>query len=378
MKKTFNLFFTVALISMISSCTKKEPDVIKIGGIAPLSGEIAIYGVECKSGIDLAVEEINASGGIAGRQVNFICENDEGISEKTVNMFEKLTTIDNVKIIIGSLTSACTKPITSLSQAGKIVLLAPAATASDITNAGSFIFRSCFIDDMQGTVGGKFAAETLGCSKAAVLYDAGNSYSAGLTENFISSFKNNGGLVTAVELYNSGDRNFDAQLNKIKDAQPDIVYLPDYYNTVALIAKQMRSYGIDSFILGGDGWDGLTDEAGDEVLNGFYVNHYTSDSSEPDVQKFVSAFYQKYAKQPNSFAALGYDCMYLLKDAIERAGTDDPEAVKNALEKTDGNYVTGHITFDVRHNPLKSAVMLKLVKNDSGKLSAVYEATVNP
>ncbi len=360
-------------------CSKNDGNIVKIGGVAPLSGAVAVYGVECKNGIDLAVEEINAAGGINGKQIQFVCEDDEGAPDKTVNAFKKLTTKDGIKVVIGSLTSGCTQAITTLAQAGKVIQIAPAATAPAITDAGNYIFRACFIDPFQGTVGGKFAAENLGKRRAAVLYDIGNDYSVGLADNFKISFTENGGEIVSVESYATGDKDFNAQLTKIKSANPDVVYLPDYYGTVALIAKQLRAQGIDTPIVGADGWDGLFENAGDEVLNGFYSNHYAVDSTEPAVQNYVNAFRAKYNKDPNSFAALGYDSVYMLKDAMEKAGTTtDVAAIRQALEETDGNYVTGHLTFDEKRNPVKSAVMLRLVKNTDGKLATVYEATVNP
>jgi branched-chain amino acid transport system substrate-binding protein len=359
-------------------CSKKESNTITLGGIFPLSGNVAVYGVECKKGVDLAIEEINAAGGVGGKQLVLISEDDEGNPDKTVNAFKKLTTKDGVKIIVGSLTSGCTLSITTLSQAGKIIQIAPAATASAITDAGNYIFRACFIDPFQGTVGGKFAAESLGAKNAAILYDVGNDYSVGLEENFKASFEANGGKIVALESYSTGDKDFNAQLTKIKNANPDVVYLPDYYGTVALIAKQLRAQGINTPIVGADGWDGLTTNAGDEVLNGYYSNHYAADSTDPAVQKFVQSFNAKYSEEPNSFAALGYDCVYMLRDAIVKAGTLDNEAVRTALEQTNGNYVTGHLTFDAKHNPVKSAVMLEIAKGDDGKLKTVYKTTVNP
>jgi branched-chain amino acid transport system substrate-binding protein len=380
--KKVNTILTIGAIGLMAvtsfGCSKKESNTLTIGGIFPLSGSVAVYGVECKNGIDLAISEINAAGGVNGKQIVLVSEDDEGNPEKSVSAYKKLTTKDGAKLIIGSLTSGCTQAVTSLAQAQKVVLLAPAATAPAITDAGNYIFRACFIDPFQGTVGGKFAAESLSAKKAAILYDVGNDYSVGLTENFEKTFVANGGAVVAKESYSTGEKDFNAQLTKIKNAQPDVVYLPDYYGTVALIAKQLRAQGIMTPIVGADGWDGLTENAGDEVLNGYYSNHYAADSTDPAVQKFVSAFKSKYNKEPNAFAALGYDCVYMMKDAVVKAASTDSEAVRSALEQTDGQYVTGHLTFDAKHNPVKSAVMLELVKGSDGKLTTAYKTTVNP
>jgi branched-chain amino acid transport system substrate-binding protein len=248
---------------------------------------------------------------------------------------------------------------------------------ASITDAGNYIFRACFIDPFQGTVGGKFAAETLKTKNAAVLYDIGNDYSVGLYENFVKSFEASGGKVVAAESYSTGDMDFNAQLTKIKTAKPDVVYLPDYYGTVALIAKQLRAQGITTPIVGADGWGGIVDNAGDEILNGFYSDHYAADSTDSRVVNFVTAYKAEYNSTPVSFAALGYDCVYMLKDAITAAGTTDIVKVRDAFEKTNGQYVTGNLKFDEKRNPIKSAVMMEIVKID-GKLTPVYKSTVNP
>ena len=378
MKKIAMAALAAAALFALASCGKKESDSITIGGIFPLSGNVSVYGVECKNGIDLAIEEINAAGGVNGKKFVLVSEDDEGNPDKTVNAFQKLTTKDGVKIVIGSLTSGCTKAVTSRAQAQKILQIAPAATAPDITDAGDYIFRACFIDPFQGTVGGKFAAENLAAKNAAILYDIGNDYSVGLTENFEKTFVSLGGKIVAKESYATNDKDFNAQLTKIKNSNPDVLYLPDYYNVVSLIAKQARAQGINVALVGADGWDGLTSNAGDEVLNGFYSNHYAVDSTSPAVQKYVAAFKAKYNKAPNAFAALGYDSVYLLKDAIVKAGSADSTAVKNALAAIQGEYVTGNLSFDSKRNPIKAAVMLELVKDDDGKLAAVYKTTVQP
>ncbi len=350
---------------------------IRVGGIAPLSGAVAVYGVECKNGIDLAIAEINAAGGINGQKIEFICEDDEGDAAKSVSAYKKLITKDKARIIIGSLTSGCTIAITKQAQANKVLQIAPAATAVNVTDAGNYIFRACFIDPFQGRVGGKFASENLGAKKAAILYDIGNDYSVGLTDNFVSEFTKNGGTIVAKESYGAGEKDFNAIITKVKAANPDVVYLPDYYSTVALIAKQLRAQGVNTPIVGADGWDGLTENADDSVLNGYYSNHYAEDSDSPAVQKFVKNFEAKYGKKPNSFAALGYDSVYMLKDAILKAGTStDIAKIREALEATDADYVTGHIKFDEKRNPIKSAVMVKMVK-ENGKLSQAYAATVD-
>lgn len=378
MKKVlFALAATLAGLVM-AGCSKSGGNTIKIGSIGPLSGAVAVYGVECKNGIDLAVAEINTAGGVNGQLLEVIAEDDEGNPEKSVSAYKKLVTKDGVTFVIGSLTSGCTQAITQSAQAQKIIQIAPAATAMTITDAGNYIFRTCFIDPFQGTVGGKFAGDVLGANTAAVLYDIGNDYSVGLKDNFIVEFERLGGRVIAQESYNTGDKDFNAQITKIKNVNADVIYLPDYYGTVALIAKQLRAQGIDKPIVGADGWDGLTENAGEEVLNGYYSNHYATDSDSEAVQRFVAAFEEKFGKKPNSFAALGYDSVYLLKDAILNAGTTETAAVRDALEATSGDYVTGHLTFDEKRNPIKSAVILELARGEDGGLTTRYKTTIQP
>lgn len=385
MKKSNLVFAAVAALFALTTVScggSKGSNEIKIGSIGPLSGAVAVYGTEARDGIALAVEEINAAGGVNGKMIKLICEDDEGDPAKTVSAFKKLTVQDGCKLIIGSLTSGCTKAITDQSQAAKVIQIAPAATAENITidEAGKtipYVFRACFIDPFQGTVGGKFAAETLNAKNAAILYDIGNDYSVGLSENFIAEFEKHGGKIVAKESYSTGEKDFNAQITKVKNQNPDVVYIPDYYATVALISKQLRAQGVMCATVGADGWDGLTENAGDEVLNGFYSNHYAADSTDPAVVKYVTNFKAKFNREPTSFAALGYDSVYMLKDALTKAGDSDIAKVRDALEANEGDYVTGHLTFDAKHNPIKSAVMLEMVMAD-GKLSTSYKTTVNP
>jgi branched-chain amino acid transport system substrate-binding protein len=227
MKNAMRFMFAVAgLACFFSSCSKKEEsNELRIGGIFSLSGDVAVYGMECRDGVDLAVKQINEIGGINGKQIAIITEDDEGNPEKTMNAYKKLTSKDGIKIIIGSLTSGCTKAIIAQAQAQKVLQIAPAATEPSITDAGEYIFRTCFIDPFQGVVGGKFSYENLGKRNAAILYDVTNDYCVGLSENFKSEFTKLGGVIVAEESYSKGDKDFNAQLTKIKQANPDVVVL---------------------------------------------------------------------------------------------------------------------------------------------------------
>ncbi len=378
--KRFKYLGLVAIIAaVLFSCGSQDKNLIKIGTIQPISGSISAYGIQTRDAIAMAFEEINVAGGVLGKKLSLITEDDEANPEKTTNAFKKLTSADKVKVVIGALTSKCTLAITSLAQAKKTVLITTSSTNDTVTDAGDFIFRACYNDSFQGEVVAQFSAEKLGATKAAILYDISNDYSVGLMENFEKKFLNVGGSVVAKESYNTGDKDFNAQLTKIKATDPEVLLLPDYYNTVSLIAKQVRSQGMTIPMVGADGWDEITNNAGEEALNGYYSNHYSPDAEDPAVRKFVSSFKAKYGIEPNALAALGYDAAYLVAEAIKNAGTaDDSQKIRDALALLDMKLVTGRITFDEKRNPVKSAVILEVVKGADGKLTTKYAGTVNP
>ncbi|GHV72304.1 ethanolamine utilization protein EutJ [Spirochaetia bacterium] len=355
----------------------KDSNAVSIGAVFPLSGGVAFYGNESRDGALLAIDEINAAGGLLGKKLVLISEDDEGDSVKSINAFTKLTTRDKVSFVIGSSTSGPTKALTSLAQQQKVVLISPSATAEDVTSAGDFIFRACFIDPFQGVVGADFAYGTLGSRRAAVLYDAGADYNTGLADSFKKQFAANGGQVVADEAYQSGDVDFNAQVTRIRAANPDVVYLPNYYNDVTLQAKQLRDQGVRCALVGGDGWDSLIDNAGDEVLNGYWSSGFASDTTDPKGAAFVKSFQAKFNRPASQFAALGYDAMMLVLDGIKAAGSFDSTAVKNAMAKLNGPYVTGNIRFDANRDPIKGAAILEIVRKD-GKLANAYKTTVNP
>jgi branched-chain amino acid transport system substrate-binding protein len=378
MKKLFLVVLALCCAaSMAFAAGGQAADTVAIGAVFPLSGQVAFYGTESRDGILLAIDEINAAGGLVGKKLTLIAEDDEGNAEKSVNAFTKLTTRDKVAYVLGSSTSGATQAMTALAQRGKVILISPSATNTAVTRTGDYIFRTCFIDPFQGVVGADFAFDTLGARRAAVLYDAGADYNTGLAESFRDQFKAIGGQIVADEAYQSGDVDFNAQVTRIKAANPEVVYLPNYYNDVALQAKQLRAQGITCALVGGDGWDGLIDNAGDEVLNGFWSAGFAADTTDPKGQTFVKAFAAKFNKPASQFAALGYDTMMLVADGIKAAGTFDTSVVKGAMAKLNGPYVTGNIRFDENRDPIKGAAILEIVNKD-GKLANAYKTTVNP
>jgi len=365
----------VMVSALFTACGSSN--TIKIGGIQPISGDIAAFGTQSRDAINLAVEQINTKGGVLGKDLEAIIEDDEGKPEKTKNVFTKLVTKDKVVGIVGALTSNCSLAINSEAQQRKVVMISPSSTNAKVTDAGSFIFRACFIDPFQGTVNAKFAKDNLKATKAAVIFDNTNDYSKGLKDNFIATFKEQGGTIVAEESYAKGDKDFAAQLTKIKAQNPEVLFIPDYYSTVALIAKQARNQGITATLLGGDGWEAIAKNAGDEVVGSYYSNHYTPGADDEDVKAFVASFKAKYNVEPNALAALAYDTTYILAEAIQRAGSTDTTKIRDEVMKTDRKFVTGSIKYNEKRNPIKSAVMIKVDKVD-GKLKEVYSATVNP
>ena len=380
MKKLWMAALALGLAAgVFTGCKAREAssDTVSIGAVFPLSGGVAFYGTESRDGILLAIDEINASGGLLGKRLALIAEDDEGDAEKSVNAFTKLSARDKVSFILGSSTSGATVAMTSLAQQAGIVLISPSATALTVTDAGDYIFRACFIDPFQGLVGADFAWDTLGARRAAVLYDAGADYNTGLADAFKEQFKKIGGQIVADEAYQSGDVDFNAQVTRIRAQNPDVVYLPNYYNDVSLQAKQLRAQGVASPLLGGDGWDSLIDNVGDEALNCYWSSGFAADTTDPKGQAFVQAFSAKFNRSASQFAALGYDSMMLVADGIRAAGTFDAAAVKDAMAKLNGVYVTGKIRFDSHRDPIKGAAILEIVRRD-GKLVNVYKTTVNP
>jgi branched-chain amino acid transport system substrate-binding protein len=377
MKNAALLVMCCLLAFVFFGCGGAGGDTVAIGAVFPLSGSVAFYGTESRDGAQLAIDEINAAGGLLGKKLTLLSEDDEGDAAKSLNAFTKLTTGNKAAFILGSSTSGATMAMTQQAQQNKVILVSPSATNVDVTKAGDYIFRACFIDPFQGVVGADFAYDTLGARRAAVLYDAGADYNTGLADEFKKEFIAIGGQVVADEAYQTGERDFNAQITRIRAASPDVVYLPNYYADVRLQAKQLRDQGVTVALVGGDGWDGLINNAGEEVLNGYWSSGFAADTTDPKGAAFVEAFQARFNKPASQFSALGYDTMMLVIDGINAAGTFDTEAVKDAIAGLDGTYVTGAIRFDADRNPIKGAAILQIVSND-GVLANSYVTTVNP
>jgi len=392
----------LAVVGMLLfSCAKKE-DVVILGEFGSLTGGTATFGKSTQRGIEMALEEVNKAGGIQGKPVRIVVEDDQSKPEEAATAVKKLVNQDKVLVVLGEVASSRSLAGAPICQEAKVPMVTPASTNPKVTQVGDFIFRVCFIDPFQGEVMAKFARNTLKVSKAAILKDIKNDYSVGLAQFFTETFKNLGGTVIAEESYSEGDIEFRAQLTSLKAKKPEVIFIPGYYTEVGLIARQARDLGITVPLIGGDGWDSprLIEIGGKALENTYYSNHYTPDDPRPEMQKFLADFKAKYNEIPDAMAPLGYDAARIAFDAIKRSGILDEKNIKDAYLQntqakslmeainTPGNRerirdalaqtkdfpgVTGLITIDENRNAKKSAVVLKI---EDGKLK--YVETISP
>jgi branched-chain amino acid transport system substrate-binding protein len=404
MKRSSKIWWGLALAvvgTLLFSCAKKE-DVVILGEFGSLTGGTATFGKSTQRGIEMALEEVNKAGGIQGKPVRIVVEDDQSKPEEAATAVKKLVNQDKVLVVLGEVASSRSLAGAPICQEAKVPMITPASTNPKVTQVGDFIFRVCFIDPFQGEVMAKFARNTLKTSKAAILKDIKNDYSVGLAQFFTETFKNLGGTVIAEESYSEGDIEFRAQLTSLKAKKPDVIFIPGYYTEVGLIARQARDLGITIPLIGGDGWDSprLIEIGGKALENTYYSNHYTQDDPRPEVQKFLSDFKAKYNEIPDAMAPLGYDAARIAFDAIKRSGILDEKNIKDSYRQnpqakslmdainTPGNRerirdalvqtkdfpgVTGLITIDENRNAKKTAVVLKI---EDGKLK--YVETISP
>jgi len=335
---------------------------IRVGEFASLTGASASFGQSSHKGTKLAVEEINAAGGVLGRPIELITEDDQSQAGQPATIVRKLISQDKVIAILGEVASSKSLEAAPICQQNKIPMISPASTNPKVTEVGDCIFRVCFIDPFQGTVMSKFAREN-GWKKIAVLTDVKQDYSVGLAEFFIKDFLANGGQIVREQKYSTGDKDFKPQLTSIKASQPDAVFVPGYYAEVSLIAKQAKLLGLKVPLLGGDGWvgDSLLKVAGKSLDGSFFSSHFSSDDASLMVRNFVEKFKAKYGEVPDDMAALGYDSAMILADAIRTAGTTDSGPLRQAIASTASHAgVTGKITLDPQRNASKSAVILTI------------------
>ena len=363
------------LLLALSSCSKKQEAGIPVGQFGSLTGAQATFGQSTDNGVRLALDEVNASGGVLGQPLRLITKDNQSKPGETSTAVRELITRNKVVALIGEVASGRSLEAAPIAQRSGIPMITPASTNEKVTEAGDHIFRVCFIDPFQGTVCAKFARK-LGAKKAAVLTDVSKDYSLGLAKSFKEEFVKEGGVITGQQSYSGGDKDFSAQLTAVKADNPDVIFLPAYYTEAPLIIRQARQIGITVPFIGGDGWDSpeLVAVGGPAVEGCYFSNHFSNQSTDPKVVEFVKAYRAKYNTDPDAMVALGYDSLKLLADAMKRAGTTDPVKVTEALAATkDFEGVTGKITLDSHRNPNKPAVILKV---KDGKFS--YVETIAP
>jgi branched-chain amino acid transport system substrate-binding protein len=374
--------FVFCCLLIAVSCKKggdtpqAESTEIVIGEYGSLTGTTATFGISTRNGIDLAISEANQAGGVLGKQVRVIVEDDQGKPEEAQTVVTKLVNKDRVVAVLGEVASSRSLAAAPVCQSNRIPMITPSSTNPKVTQIGDYIFRVCFIDPFQGFVMAKFATQSLKINNVAVLRDIKNDYSVGLADVFVENFTKMGGKIATDQSYSEGDTDFSAQLTSIRSTNPQAIFVPGYYTEVGLIARQARKLGLTIPLLGGDGWDSpKLWEIGGEALNGcYYSNHYSVDDPSPRIQKFVADYKGRYNQVPDALAALGYDAAQILFHAFETAGSTDAAKVRDAIAQTkDFPGVTGNITIDGDRNAVKPAVVLRV---NNGKTEFVE--TVSP
>ncbi len=368
------------LVAVVMTCAaivgcagnNTEEASIKVGLIAPLTGDVAVYGIAARNGAVLYVNELNEAGGIDGKKIDLIIYDDKGDATESVNAYNKLVTSDEVVAILGPVTSTPTIAVAQTSVSDNVPILTPTATHEDVTSYGNNTFRACFIDAQQGVSMATMAVESLGAKTAAIIYNTSDPYSTGLKDSFTAKAQELGLEILATEGYASADVDYKAQLTNIMAVSPDVLFTPDYYNTVYKIAQQAKEMGNTATLLGVDGVDGILtiDGADASYLEGMcFSNHYDVNDPAELVQNFRAAYEKEFGEVPNAFASLGYDGARIMFTAIEGAIKDGAkpgptaefyQAVIDKLDATDVVGVTGPITYDDHNNPQKVCAVIKI------------------
>ncbi len=349
----------IALLCL-GGCKKQpgESNEIVIGEYGSLSGSNAVFGQGTHNGIMLAVDEVNAAGGLLGKPVRLVTEDDEGNQDEAVTVVKRLIDRDNVVAILGEVASTRSLAGGGVCEQEHVPMISPSSTNPNVTKGRKYVFRVCFTDDFQGSVGAKFALR-MGWKHVAIFSSSNSDYSKMLSQFFKETFTASGGQVVSEETYSDGDEDFKAQLTRMQSKNPDAVYLPGYYTEIDLILRQARNLGFTVPFFGGDGWDGVTLDANSDGC--YFTNHYSPEDPRPSVQKFIAAYKAKYGAVPDAFGITGYDAARVLFDAIRRAGSVNRDAVRDAIAQTK-NFpgAGGNITIDKNHNAKKPIVILEI------------------
>jgi len=365
--------------ALLSGCSHPSgsSNTIKIGEYASLTGKEAAFGQSSHQGTVLAVKQINAAGGVLGKQVELVYEDNRSTPGESATIAKKLITRDKVIALLGEVASGRSLEAAPIAQANRVPMISPSSTNPKVTETGDYIFRVCFTDPFQGKLLAGFAERTLKARKVAIFSDVAAPYSVGLAQYFREPFIAGGGQIVSEQKYTGGDKDFKAQLTDIRSSNPDAIFVPGYYTDVGLIVAQARQLGINVPLFGGDGWEApeLLQIAGNALEGTYYSTHFSAENSDPMVQKFVADYRANYnGETPDAMAALGYDSAMVLVDAIRRAGTTDEPQLRDAIAATSGYAgVTGKTTLDAQRNATKPAVIITV---KDGKFK--YLETVEP
>ena len=387
MRKNIMVVLSLVLVLLLGLITSGCNNLIKndkeiiLGANYEMTGALAAVAKQTVNGINLAIKQTNEQGGVLGKQIKLIIADNKSEPSESANAITKLIKNDNVKLVFGSVASSNVLATVQIAHDSKIPLITATATNPSVTmeqdQVRPYVFRTCFIDPFQGEVMANFAAKSLQAKNAVMYIDSSSDYSKGLAKIFAEKFIANGGIIIGEESFLQKDQDFKSTLTKIKAINPDVVFIPAYYEEVGKIIRQAREIGIKSQLIGTDGWDDpkLIEIAGLSAVEGtFFSNHYSPQEQDPKVVEFVKAYKAEYNQEPSALAVLGYDCALVVIDAIKRAGSDDPEKIRQALEETKKLQITtGLLSIDNNHNPIKSAVVVE-IKNGQ----QIFKEKINP
>jgi branched-chain amino acid transport system substrate-binding protein len=386
MKKMGMVLTTATLSLLLFGCPPKTSETangtagtegeIVIGEYGSLTGAEATFGVSTHNGVMLALDEINGAGGVNGRKIRVITEDDQSKAEEAANAVTKLISQNNVIAVIGEVASSNSLAAAPICNANKVPMITPSSTNPKVTQVGDYIFRMCFIDPYQGEAMANYLSKQQKMKKAAILIDNKSDYSTGLAQYFERTFLANGGQVVVKQSYSKGDSDFRSQLTAIKGANPEVIFVPGYYNDIGQIAIQARDLGMQQPLAGGDGWESpKLIEIGGKALEGcFYSNHYHIDDPAPAVREFVQKYEERFGAKPDSLAALGYDSTRVLAEAIKRAGTTDGPKLRDAIAATNGfQGVTGMINLGPDRNPIGKKLAILEIRNGQLTLKGLVD-----
>lgn len=364
LRKFLSISMALVLGSVaLTGCGKQsDSGEIKLGSVFPLTGDVSVMGQACKNALQMLEEETNASGGINGKKVKFYFEDDENKPSNSANAIQKLINNDKVAGVVGSYASKCSISMGPIAASNKIPMISVSTSPKVTKNGGEYVFTSTFNDTFQGTIIADIATNDVKAKTAAVLYDIGNDYDKGLNEFFTTKFEKAGGKVLTSLTFNAGDQDFSAQLTNIKKLNPDVLVIPDYYGTVALIAKQARNLGITSTFIGGDGWDSpaLFDIAGDTVNGSYFSNFFSTGDTTPAYVKFKENYEKKYSKSPDAISASAYNAGSLLLEAIKKSNSTEGDKIKDALKNINFEGVAGSTKYDSNRNAIMGGDVIKI------------------